>query len=112
MKKLSRLLFINLAFVASALADGKAEPPVPVRTVPPVYPSELRKDGVSGIVTVKCTIDEQGNVTDPEVAKSTNPAFDEPALDALRKWKFKPAQMDGKPVPQKVSIPIKFVVDN
>jgi protein TonB len=60
---------------------------------------------------VKCTIDEQGNVVDPQVEKSSNPAFEKPAVDALKKWKFKPAKQDGTPVAIKVSIPIKFVTE-
>lgn len=104
-------LFCLLAVAPLALAQTK-EPPVPVRTVPPDYPNELRREGVSGIVTVKCTIDEQGNVQEPEVEKSTNGAFDKPAIAALKKWKFKPAKQDGAPVSIKVSIPIKFVFES
>ncbi len=100
-----------LACAPVALAQTK-EPPVPVRTVAPEYPSELRRDGVSGVVTVKCTIDVQGNVTEPEVEKSTNPAFDQPAITALKKWKFKPAKQDGAPIAIKISIPIKFVFES
>lgn len=88
------------------------EPPVPVRTVAPDYPDELRRDGISGVVMVKCTIDDKGNVTEPEVEKSSNPAFEKPALSALKKWKFKPAKSDGVPVAIKVTIPIKFVFES
>ncbi len=112
MNKLSSVLLLSLALVAPLRADTKAEPPVPVRTVPPEYPAELRRDGVSGLVMVKCTIDEQGNVVDPQVEKSSNGAFEKPAVDALKKWKFKPAKQDGAPVAIKVSIPIKFVFEN
>lgn len=84
------------------------EPPVPVRTVPPKFPQEMRRDGVSGLVTVRCTIDEKGNVTDPQVERTTHEAFVPPALEALRKWKFKPATKQGTPVALKVSIPIQF----
>ena len=100
-----------LAFAPAAFAQTK-EPPVPVRTVAPDYPDELRREGVSGIVTVKCTIDEKGNVVEPEVEKSTNGAFDKNAIAALKKWKFKPAKQDGAPVAVKVSIPIKFVFES
>lgn len=110
MKNLSRLVFVLAAFVAPAFAAS--EPPVPVRTVAPEYPSELRRDGVSGLVMVKCTIDEQGNVIDPQVEKSSNAAFEKPAVEALKKWKFKPAKQDGAPVAIKVSIPIKFVFES
>ena len=63
-------------------------------------------------MTVKCTIDEKGNVTEPEVEKSSNAAFEKPAIAALKKWKFKPAEVDGAPVASKVSIPIKFVFES
>jgi len=100
-----------LASAPVAFAQTK-EPPVPVRTVAPEYPDELRREGVSGVVMVKCTIDEQGNVTNPEIEKSSNGAFEKPALAALKKWKFKPAKQDGTPVAIKVSIPIKFVFES
>jgi len=100
-----------LLLAPAAMAQTK-EPPVPVRTVAPDYPDELRREGVSGIVTVKCTIDENGNVTEPTVEKSSNAAFERPALAALKKWKFKPAKQDGAPVSTKVSIPIKFVFES
>jgi len=110
MKILFSVLFALslLAFVPSALAQDEMEPPVPVRTVPPKFPAEMRRDGVGGLVTVKCTIDEKGNVTDPKVEKTTHDAFVPPALEALRKWKFKPATRAGTPVALKVSIPIQF----
>jgi protein TonB len=111
MKNLSRFLILAFALAVPAFAQ-KSEPPVPVRTVAPEYPQELRRDGVSGLVMVKCTIDEQGNVVDPQVEKSSNPAFEKPAVDALKKWKFKPAKQDGAAVAIKVSIPIKFVFES
>ncbi len=111
MKTLIPCLAAGLLLVTPAFAQSKSEPPVPVRTVAPDYPSELRRDEVSGVVIVKCTIDVQGNVVEPSVEKSSNNAFDGPALAALKKWKFKPAKQDGAPVAIKVSIPIKFVFE-
>ncbi|MCX6953505.1 MAG: energy transducer TonB [Verrucomicrobia bacterium] len=101
------LLATPLLFVAPALAA--TEPPVPVRTAAPDYPDDMKRDGVSGVVMVKCTIDAQGNVTTSIVEKSSNAAFEKPAVEALKKWKFKPARADGKPIEVTVSIPIKFV---
>jgi protein TonB len=106
------VLALTLSAVPAALAQTKAEPPVPVRTIAPEYPHEMRRDGVSGIVTVRCTVDEKGDVVDPVVEKSTNREFEEPALSALKKWKFKPARQDGNPVAIKVSIPVKFSVES
>lgn len=92
-----------------AAADAKMEPPVPVRTVDPEYPRDLLRERVNGLVMIKCTVDENGNVLAPEVVKSSNEAFEKPALEALARWKFKPAKQDGAAVAMKVSIPIRFV---
>ena len=92
----------------NAAAPGR-ENPVPVRTVAPEYPHQLKADGISGVVMVKCTIDEQGNVLGTDVVKSSNEQFDKFATDAVKKWKFKPARQDGTPVSVQVTIPIKFV---
>lgn len=92
-------------------AESKIEPAVAVRTVAPDYPEQLKEQHVAGLVVVKCTVDAQGNVVDPQVEKSSNEGFDKSALEAIRKWKFKPAREDGTPISKKVVIPIKFVVD-
>lgn len=106
------VLSLALAMAVPAVAESKIEPPVPVRTVAPEYPDALKRDGAMGIVVVDCTVDEQGNVVNPQVEKSTNKGFDEAALSAVKKWKFKPAKRDGNPIAKKVSIPIKFVFDS
>ena len=95
----------------SVLAAEGMEPPVPVRTIAPHFPDEMRRAGSSGLVTVSCLIDEKGNVTEPKVIKASNEAFSEPALEALRKWKFKPAKKDGTPVAIRVNIPVQFNVE-
>lgn len=112
MKPLFSSVLLVAALAVPAQAQTKSEPPVPVRTVAPDYPDELRREGLSGLVMVKCSIDEQGNVTETLVEKSSNAAFEKPAIAALKKWKFKPAKQDDKPVAIKVSIPIKFVFES
>lgn len=100
------------AWAVPAFAEPGAEPPVAVRTVPPDYPIELRRDGVSGVVLVRCRVDAQGNVAETQVEKSSNAAFEHAAVSAVRRWKFKPARQKGSPVEATVSIPIKFVAEN
>ncbi|MBI2513567.1 MAG: energy transducer TonB [Opitutae bacterium] len=109
------LIFMLAAFALGSMpakAEEGLEAPVPVRMVPPKFPSDMRREGTGGVVTVKCTIDEKGNVTDPVVEKASNDAFVAPALEALRKWKFKPAKRGGVPVALKVSIPIQFSISD
>lgn len=108
-KILLPLLAAAFAFsTGTARADDALEPPVPVRTVAPKYPTEMRRDGTGGVVTVSCLIDEKGNVTEAEVQKASHQAFAQPAVDALKKWKFKPAKRGGAPVALRVSIPVQF----
>jgi protein TonB len=99
---------LSLALAAPARADDKIEPPVPVRMTAPAFPEEMRRAGVSGLVTVNCLIDEKGEVQDMKIEKASNVLFVKPALAALSKWRFKPAQRDGVTVPARVDIPIRF----
>jgi len=94
--------------MAAPVARAEFSPPVAVRTVAPVYPDSMRRDHISGVVFVSCDVDAHGDVSDAKVEKATNPEFEAPALAALRRWKFKPAQRDGAAVPTHVSIPVKF----
>ncbi|MGH7997049.1 MAG: energy transducer TonB [Opitutaceae bacterium] len=107
------VVFACLGLVA-AIPSARAEfdPPVPVRTVAPVFPTEMRREGIDGIVLVDCVIDAHGNVQNPTVKKASNDAFSEPALEALKQWKFKPAEKDGTKVPVRVAIPVRFTLDD
>lgn len=107
------LLFLSLALTLGSLparGDDAIESPVPVRMVPPKFPVEMRREGAGGVVTITCTIDEKGNVTEPVADKATHNAFIPPALEAIRKWKFKPAKKGGVAIALKVSIPIQFSI--
>ncbi|MFT3869075.1 MAG: energy transducer TonB [Nibricoccus sp.] len=118
--KSSVLKVLSLSFVLgsiSALSATAAENaafdvrPTPVKTPPPEYPANLRRDGVSGVVAVKVEIDESGIVTNCSVSKSSNPGFEQAAVNAVKGWKFTPAKKDGAPVKISLVIPIKFSLD-
>ena len=84
------------------------EAPVPIQTPPPKYPESLRKGGITGLVLVTLVIDENGSVIASEVKKTSNEAFNAPALEALANWKFKPAKLGDKAVKVRVSLPVRF----
>jgi periplasmic protein TonB len=112
---LKSTIVLGTLFVAVVLTPARAEDdaafdvrPVPVKTPPPSFPSDLRRDGVSGMVAVKVLVDENGNVSECAVTKSSHAEFEAPALAAVRNWKFKPASKGGAPVKAKLIIPIKF----
>lgn len=112
-----RILVLSLSFVfaagllraaENASLDDFDERPVPVKAVAPVYPPELLREGVSGLVIVQVEIDASGKVVDRSVTKSSRRDFERPALEAVGKWKFKPAAKHGSPVASRIAIPISF----
>ena len=106
------LMSLSLRLAADDTVYTKVDVnPVPVKTPPPDYPSEMKRQGTSGVVAVTIVIDETGLVTSCSVAKSSQVDFEAPALAAVKKWKFKPAQKDGAPVKMKVTVPIRFNLD-
>lgn len=76
------------------LASASDEIPFPTLAVPPVYPP-LARD--SGAVLVEVRVGRAGNVIDASAVRSS-PSFDAPALDAARRWTFRPARMQGAPI--------------
>ncbi len=74
----------------------------------PLFPSSMRGKKVDGMVTLIFVVDATGKVVNPRVEKSSHPAFDKPALDAVKKWKFEPAVKGGQRVSCKMRVPIRF----
>jgi TonB family protein len=84
--------------------------PRPIFQATPQYPVELRKQKVQGTVNVVFYVDKDGKVTNPQVESSTHPAFERPALEAVRQWRFDPGTRKGEKVSFKMRIPISFHV--
>lgn len=74
----------------------------------PRYPPELRRKQRQGTVYVLFIVDTRGRVTQAKVQKSTDPAFEKAALDAVRQWKFEPGTRQGEKVPFRMRVPITF----
>ena len=84
--------------------------PEAITQIPPAYPSELRKAKIEGSVTLVFVLSEDGRVEDARVENSSRPEFEKPALDAIRKWRFRPGEKDGKAVRTYIRIPMRFRV--
>jgi protein TonB len=84
------------------------EPAQPLVQVQPEYPEVARKAGLEGKVIVAAVVDENGDVIEASILYSSNPIFNEVALNAVKKIKFKPARLKDKPVEAIVRIPFVF----
>lgn len=77
----------------------------------PEYPRLAQTAGMEAVVWVKALVDKNGNVRDAMVLKSSGSkaGFDEAAVDAAYKCRFKPAIQNGRPVAVWVSYQVEFV---
>jgi protein TonB len=82
--------------------------PAPISQTGPVYPRTLRTQRLEGTVDVGFVITSKGTTQDPHAVSSTNEGFEQAAIDAVKKWRFKPATKDGKPVNTKVLVTVTF----
>ncbi len=84
----------------------------PVAAVPPPYPREAALNGIEGWVRVSVEIDAHGRVGDVRVLKSEpRGVFDQAAVQAVRRWSWKPAIVDGQPQAQTVVQELAFDLD-
>jgi protein TonB len=86
-------------------------PPSLIYAPPPTYPGQTRRKGIQGTVTVVAVLDRNGHVV--SVRMEPGPlvdAFGPATLDAVRKWRFSPGKVDGRPVRCEVSIPVQFTL--
>jgi periplasmic protein TonB len=96
------------------LGVGRAEGAVahaPVPITPPTfdYPPESRRRGEQGTVSLLLRVDTEGRVVGVEVqASSGHPALDQAAQQAARRWRFRPAVRDGRPMEGTVRVPVSF----
>lgn len=89
---------ISLGGVGAMQRDGEAQPIVRIE---PKYPVQAARDGKEGWVRLSFTINEVGGVEDVEVIEAEpKRVFDREAKRALRKWKYRPKIVDGKPEKQ------------
>lgn len=80
------------AIVNGGIINGKAK-----NLIQPTYPEAARAARVSGVVKVKVTIDENGNVTSASAIEG-HPLLKITSVDAALQSKFTPTIMNGAPV--------------
>jgi protein TonB len=90
--------------------DGQLMEPVAMEKSDPGYPLELIRANVHGMVTLYAIIHSDGKVGDIRVLYSPDERLDAYAAKALARWKFVPAERDGKPVALEAVVEIPFRV--
>ena len=98
------------AFLPAApyVVSARVSRPRGLSTPMPKYPEEARTHELSGFVVFQAVIDREGKVADVLVLKPGPFSLTAPATKALRGWTYRPALLDGKPVPVCVQPAIRF----
>lgn len=85
-------------------------PPSPVYAPSPAYPIEALRNDRGGVVTLKISVNGQGDVTDVSVVHSSgDPALDASARKTLRQWRF---QAPENHQPMTFNYPVTFRIGN
>ncbi|MEG8127087.1 energy transducer TonB, partial [Xanthomonas hortorum pv. gardneri] len=93
----------------TAAAGGDRPVPMQGQMPPPRYPSAALRRGDAGDVVVRVDVDaagKPGGVT--LVQRSGSRDLDRAAMEAVRQWRFHPAQRNGQPIAGSVDIPFEF----
>lgn len=90
-------------------ATGDTAEPIPTRMPAPEYPRRAFRQGIEGTVLVRAEVGPDGVPTSVGLVRSSRSRdLDRAALDAVRRWRFRPAMVDGHPTVGSVVVPIEF----
>jgi protein TonB len=119
-------LFVNMPNLTSAQgswvmnfaeldSDGKPAPqreglsgPVPLHKVDPKYPPDMVNSHVEGEVILYAIIRVDGSVDSVQLVRGVDPELDRNAMEALSRWKFRPALRNNQPVELEALVRIPF----
>jgi TonB family protein len=107
---------------ADAAASAPAAPTIPdtvrvrgpviapklVKRVQPIYPKEARKNREEGVSLFEAIITPEGCIEEPRLLQSATPTLDVMGMEALTRWKYQPATLNGRPVRVYLTVTVTF----
>jgi protein TonB len=75
------------------------------------YPEDVRRAGIEGAVVMNIAIDANGEVVAAKVLHGPHPSLNQAALNAIRRFKFKPAIKNGEAVSTELKYTYSFLLD-
>lgn len=82
--------------------------PKPVNNVEAEFSDEARRHGASGTVLIALVVTEEGLPANVRVVAPFGMGLDEQALKAVHQYRFKPATLEGVPVPVPIVVEVNF----
>ncbi|MDB0050908.1 energy transducer TonB [Pseudomonadales bacterium] len=85
--------------------------PKPIKKIPPRYPRKAQRHGQEGWAVVHYMVDAQGSTYDWELTEySGDKSFGKAALEAIKKYKYEPAQFEGRAIDAGTASKITFAL--
>lgn len=83
--------------------------PIPTHQPEADFPDKARREKLNGTCAVSLTVDSNGMPQNVEIVRCTDPVFAEPSLDAVSRYRFKPAtNADGNPIAEDVEVEVNY----
>jgi TonB family protein len=74
----------------------------------PSFSEEARKLKTQGVVTLILVVGTDGRAHDIQVGQSLGMGLDEKAIEAVNRWRFRPATRGGEPVATRIQVEVDF----
>ena len=82
--------------------------PTLIHQVYPEYSEEARKARFEGVVILETIVRRDGGVDVVRVARSLGLGLDQNAIEAVKKWRFRPGTKNGAPVDVALRVEVSF----
>lgn len=92
----------------SVLTTSGVTPPVALDTPAPAYPELAWRARAEGDVVVEAMIGADGSVSDARVLRSASRLLEPAALEAVRRWRYRPARVGERPVATSIRVIVTF----
>ncbi|HSK44162.1 MAG TPA: energy transducer TonB [Candidatus Binatia bacterium] len=118
--QITRFVALSVLVALAAFAAAQDNPPpkrlrvssgvansLKIHDAQPHYPREAKEQGIQGDVILQATIDAKGNLVNLKAVQG-DPILVKAAVDAVKKWRYRPYILNGEPVEVETTIKIQF----
>ena len=88
---------------------GQIAQPKLIRQVKPAYPDLAVQSRLAGLVILEAEVDTRGFVRTVKVLRG-HPLFDEPAMTAVKQWRYQPLLLNGEPTGFILTVTVSFAL--
>jgi protein TonB len=94
--------------ISATSANGRVSAPTVLYKVEPEFSEEARKAKYQGTVVLTIEVGEDGKLRGLRVVRGLGLGLDEKAIEAVSRWKFRPALKNGRAVPASARVEVNF----